>query len=585
MNRPALILILALVSVVFPLSARADGIAVYPVDRAEILAGSVFDLKVEFPAVIDPAQAKATVNGTPLERFFGKKPQFIPSEAGGQGSALLLRDVSIGKPGRYAVEATDGTALRKIAYEVYGTGHKREAKNVILFIGDGMSMGHRTAARVMSKGIVEGRYQGNLVMDTFPHTALVGTSGVDSLVTDSANSATAYTTGHKSSNNALCVYADRTPDPFDDPKTESIGSLARRRRHMSVGFITNTEIQDATPASMYAHTRRRAEKAEITRMLLASGAEVIMGGGGAYFLSKDTPGSSRTDGDDFYGKFRDAGYAIVSNATELASVPPTAKRLLGIFHTGNMDGVLDRKFLHKGTAGQFPDQPDLTDMTRKAIGLLSKNPNGFILMVESGLIDKYSHELDWERAVMDTIMLDKSVAVAKEFAGSRNDTLVLVTADHTHPFSVVGTEDDGLKADDGTPATGREKVGVYGSAGYPLYQDQDGDGYPDDIAVSKRLAAFFAAFPDYYETFGPKMDGPFQPATTGKKTAVANEVYKNVPGAMLRAGNIPAGTGAGVHSADDVILNATGPGSGRVAGFMDNTDVFRVMVQALALGP
>jgi alkaline phosphatase len=93
---------------------------------------------------------------------------------------------------------------RTVTWEVYGTG-PRKARNVILFIGDGMSLAHRTAARIMSKGIAEGKYQGRLAMDSLPRMALIGTAGVDSIITDSANSASAYTTGHKSSVNALGV--------------------------------------------------------------------------------------------------------------------------------------------------------------------------------------------------------------------------------------------------------------------------------------------------------------------------------------------------------------------------------------------
>ncbi len=98
-----------------------------------------------------------------------------------------------------------------------------------------------------------------------PQMALVATAGSDSIITDSANSASAYATGHKSAVNAMGVYADRTADPFDDPKVETISSLVKRRGGLSVGVVSNTEIQDATPAAMIAHTRRRATYDEITR--------------------------------------------------------------------------------------------------------------------------------------------------------------------------------------------------------------------------------------------------------------------------------------------------------------------------------
>jgi alkaline phosphatase len=263
-----------------------------------------------------------------------------------------------------------------------------------------------------------------------------------------------------------------------------------------------------------------------------------------------------------------------------ATADPGTRKLLGLFHPSNMDGVLDRKFLKQGTVTSFPEQPDLVDMVRTALTVLARHDDGFVLMVESGLIDKYSHPLDWERAVMDTIMLDRAVAVAKEFAGTRNDTLILVTADHTHGLSLVGTVDDTVKSQEM-----RDKIGVHEKAGYPNYPPANAEGYPTRLDVSRRLAIFFAAFPDYYETLRPKLDGPFMPAVAGPdKSYVANEKYKDAPGATLRVGNLPHNAPQGVHSGEDVVLTAAGPGAERVRGFLDNTEVFRIIVEALGLG-
>lgn len=569
------------------LAASAAGAqTIYPIDRAEILAGTQFDFKVEFPDKVDPARLKVTVNGQDHVAAFGRAAAFVEREDGKDQSALLLRDVALSAPGQVVVEVGDGARSRTVTWTVYDTP-PRKAKNVILFVGDGMSLSHRVAARLLSKGIAEGKSRGKLAMDEMPHMALVATAGTDSIITDSANSASAYSTGHKSAVNAMGVYADRTADPFDDPKVETLASLAKRRFGMAVGIVTNTEVEDATPAAVVAHTRRRAAYDEIVEQLFAAKPDVLLGGGSANFLPKGAPGSKRKDDVDYIARFREAGYAVAATAGELSALAtkPETTRLLGLFANGNMDGALDRKFLKGGGVKKFPEQPDLTEQVQAALNVLSKNQAGFFLMVESGMIDKYAHVLDMERAVYDTIMLDNAVRLAKDWAGKRgNDTLILVVSDHSHPNSLVGTINDDMSTIPNVPF--RERVGVYEKAGFPNYPEPDAEGYPSRVDVSRRLAIFSASLPDHYETFRPKLDDPNEPTVKAGDTGnfKANDKYKEVPGAVLRPGNLPALIGASVHSGEDVILTATGPGSERVKGSMDNTEVFRVMAEALGLG-
>ncbi len=410
---------------------------------------------------------KVTVNGEDYAAVFGRAGTFIEREDGKDQSALMLRDVALTKPGRVTVEVGDGTRSRKLAWTVYDTG-PRKAKNVILFIGDGMSPAHRVAARLLSKGIAEGKSLGKLAMDDMPHMALVATAGSDSIITDSANSASAYATGHKTAVNAMGVYADRTANPFDDPKVETITSLAKRRLGLGIGIVTNTEVEDATPAAMVAHTRRRAAYDEIVEQFFAARPDVLMGGGSANFLPQGAPGSKRKDDIDYIARFRDAGYPVATTAGELNALAAKSdtRQLLGLFATGNMDGALDRKFLKGGGVKKFPEQPDLTEQVQAALNVLSKNEAGFFLMVESGMIDKYAHLLDMERAVYDTIMLDNAVRLARDWARARgDDTLILVVADHNHPNSLVGTINDDMSTTPNVPL--RERVGVYEKAGFP----------------------------------------------------------------------------------------------------------------------
>jgi alkaline phosphatase len=567
------------VSAVFT-SSLIQASAVYPIDQAAILSGSKFDIKVEFNQVVNLGDVVIEINGAPVSKLIKNQPEFISNE-NGKGSSILFRDVQLSNTGKYQVIARTPQEKLQVTWDVYASGPRR-VKNVILFVGDGMTIANRTAARVLSKGISEGKYQGRLSFDTMPSTAMIGTSGSDSLITDSANSMSAYTTGHKTAVNAMGVYVSRANDNLSHPKVETITELIKRNTKMSVGIVSDAELEDATPGAMVSHTRRRADKQYIADQLLASGAEVILGGGSAYFYPQTTKGSKRKDDKNLVDAFKTDGYQIAFTKQELLSAAESknTKKLFGVFHPDNMDGSLDRLYLKKNTVNQYPNQPDLTEMTQSAIDVLSRNPNGFFLMVEAALIDKFNHPLDWERAAFDTIMLSNAVQIAKDFAKTHPDTLIIVTPDHTHSGSISGV------VHDEKPGPLREKVGIYAEAGYPNYPKADIQGYPNQIDVSKRLAFFYGNYPDHYETLHPKLDGTFVPAIKDESGKyVANPKYIQLQeDAIHVGGNLPSHQDTGVHTADDALLNAQGPGSEKFKGFMDNTEVFKVMVESLGLG-
>lgn len=563
------------------LVCAADAATIFPLGRATILAGSPFDVKVEFDKAVKAEDVSLKINGEPAADVLGKDFQFVAKEEGVDASAVLIRGVNIAKPGTYTVTATAGDDTKTVTWEVYGTPEQPKARNIIFFLGDGMSVAHRTAARIMSKGITEGKADGRLAMDDLDHMAFIGTSSTGSIATDSANTMSAYMTGHKSAINAIGVYADRTPASQDDPRVENIAEALRRETKKSIGVVALSEIEDATPAAVVSHTRRRDDKADIVGMFYDVQPEVVLGGGSAYFLSKDIPGSKRKDDKDYIKLFQDAGYTLATDKDELSAAANTnSGKILGLFHTGNMDYALDRMQLHKGSVEKFPKQPGLVEMTKVALDNLSKNPEGFFLMVEGSDIDKASHPLDFDRAVFDTIEFDHAIALARDFQAKNPDTLIVVTADHTHGVSLIGTIDDTKDVKDG-----REKVGTYEAAGFPNYEDKDGDGYPDTIAVSKHLAIFANNGPDHYETFEPKLDNPFAPAIKNENGEyIANPAYKDVPGAMFVEGNLPRNADTGVHAVDDVVLQAAGPGAEEFHGYMEQSDVYRVLADAFALG-
>ncbi|MEK3723427.1 alkaline phosphatase [Paenibacillus sp. FSL H8-0034] len=561
--------------------AAAPSVYIAPIDRAKFIAGAKFDFRVELNNLTTiPGSVSITVNGKDAEQFFGKP--FVKTNTS-SSQEFTIRDVMISEAGTYEVAVKADGLSKTVKYEVVlADNGGQKAKNVILFIGDGMAFPDITISRVMSKGMTEGKYNGLLEMDKFEQRAVVTTSGMDSIVTDSANSASAYNTGHKSAVNGLGIYPDNTESSLDDPKVETLAEMLKRSKKMSVGVVTTSEIEDATPAAVVSHTRRRADKPEIAEMLYKLQPEVILGGGSAYFLPKSTPGSKRKDDQDLFDMFEKKGYTIAENATQLKAANSPDK-LLGLFHPSDMSVYYDRSTNNTAELKNFTDQPNLWDMTSKAIDVLSKNENGFFLMVEGASIDKQLHPMDWERAAYDTIEMDKAIGVAKRFAEKNGDTMIVITADHAHSVSLSGTYWEG----DGK--SGREAFRTYEESKFPTYVDANGDGFPDSPDVERKLGVVFGAGTDYYEDY--KFDPiPTSPAVKNKEGLyVANPAKLANPDdperdRFLRKGTLnPTIESTGVHSADDVPLMAYGPGSSYFKGTMDNTEVFFGLANALGV--
>ena len=556
---------------------EVSNINIMPIDRAKFLVGQKFDFEIEVKTESPASAIEVMINGVAAEVFFGKQGVTKFDKM----STYRIDQVALPKSGKVAVAVTvkteTGIEKRTINYEVTADKIGKPAKNVILIIGDGMSLPARQMARILSKGITEGKYNDLLEMEKMPNLALITTSGSDSLVTDSANSASAYATGQKGAVNAMGVYADSTKDPFDDPKVENIIELAKRTRGMATGIVSTANITDATPAAMLAHTRKRSELNFIAQEMLnpLHRPDVILGGGSRQFLPKSVPGSKRTDERNLIEEFKQQGYTTAITKTELKQVG-TPDKLLGLFQLDNMDVYMDREVTkNPAVLGNFTDQPTLMDMTKTAIDVLSKNKNGFFLMVEGACIDKQLHTMDWQRATYDTIEMDKAVGIAKEFAKKNEDTLIIVVADHSHGASITGTyhELDGK--------TGREAVRTYADAGWPTFADVDGDGFPDNPNPSVTLAVQYANHPDYIENY-KFQEVPTSPAIMANGKAIAN-VKRSPQGGDLQVGNTPASDPSEVHSADDVPLTAQGPGADYFKGVMDNTEVFYGMVRALGL--
>lgn len=582
----------------FQMPADAAQIRILPVDTAKFWAGAKFDFDVEVSQADQLKNVAVTVNGQPADKFFGKSLE--KKDLGNGVTSYRANQVSFPKTGTYAIKVTAqdslGNSVSSAGYTVVNEKAPKRAKNVILFVGDGMSLQAREIARILSKGMTNGKYNDLLAMEKLDHNAIITTSGYDSLVTDSANSASAYATGHKSVVNAMGVYEDSTKDP----KVENISEIVKRTRGMSVGIITQAESTDATPAVMIGHTRRRANQDFLAKSYLDAyhRPDVIMGGGSSRYLPQSTPGSKRKDQDNIIQDFKDLGYTFAGTATEMKNAP-SDKPLLGLYHTSTMNVYLDREMLKDPSVLKgFTDQPNLMDMTKKSLDILSKNPNGFFAMIEGASIDKQLHVMDWQRAAYDTIEFDKAIEYAEKWNKEHgNDTLIIVLADHAHGVSISGTyhEHDGKK--------GTEAVRVYQNSVFPTFEDKDKDGFPDNPDPDVTLAVQYANHPEYYSnyhfmkkptppalsvtetkqeqsTIGDKVE--FHQVTTSSSKANPARIHQGDPVQLMPA-NTPKDDPQECHSADDILLNAGGPGSEYFKGTMDNTEVFFGMLRALGI--
>jgi len=309
------------------------------------------------------------------------------------------------------------------------TQNNESAKNVILLIGDGMGFPQLTLARIEKSNENLSQYSSdNLSMDSMEQTGYVSTFSANSFVTDSAPAATAMATGEKTNNGVISEDKTAIPKKRDGNNLTTILELAEMDG-LSTGLITTTRITHATPAAFYAHVDNRDNESEIASQLLKSGTDVILGGGQQYFVGRnhtDPTGKmgGRDDDRDLLEDSVSLGYTLVFNGTGLQKIDATkTDKLLGLFSSSHMQYELER-------ISSGDKQPSLALMTQKAIEILSRNPKGFFLMIEGGRIDHAGHERNLSRIASDTLAFDDAVRSALDFASKKNDTLVIVTADH-----------------------------------------------------------------------------------------------------------------------------------------------------------
>jgi len=469
------------------------------------------------------------------------------------------------------------------AHAIEGGGGDH-ARNVILFVGDGMGVSTVTATRVYSVGI-----DGALTIDQFPFTALSRTYTADHITPDSAGTMTAMMTGSNANSGVIGFGPATERQDFnnngDGSPLWTLLELAEGAQ-MQTGVVTTARVTHATPAACYAHVNERNTENAIALQALPSdvtynprlgdGIEVLMGGGRRFFVpsgesDEEGESGSRADGRDLRVEFQDAGYTYAWNADQFAALAPDDMPVLGLFERSHMEYEFDRPT-------DFGGEPSLTQMTTKAIELLETSDTGYFLMVESGRIDHAHHAGNAYRALTDTEEFDRAVAAALEMV-NLEETLIIVTADHSHVFTIAGyplveAADMPYPFRSSMSFFGREHGGILdivyninASTG-EVFAATDSNGVPYTILGYHNGPGYRGA-----PRVDPRSDG--FPGFDGEGPAGPDDPdYRQEAAVPL---------GSETHAGEEVAIYAIGPSAWRFAGTVKNTFIFNVMAEALGL--
>ena len=428
------------------------------------------------------------------------------------------------------------------------------AKNVILFIGDGMGISTITAARIYAGqklGMTGEEYI--LPFENFEHVALVKTYNTNSQVPDSAGTATAMHTGQKTRIGVLGIGPDASRGSCAESLANPLPLLGEevKRRGLALGFVSTTRLTHATPASVYARSADRNWESDaaipedqrglgcndIASQLVAADWDVALGGGVGAFFGSATGGARSESDSNLPGAWvTRTGGTYVTTSSELA-VAPTDKPVLGLFSPSHMTYMVQRE--------DTTTEPTLTDMTAQAISRLSGDSDGFYLMVEGGRIDHAHHDGQAGVALEETVEFARAIQYAIDNTDPE-ETLILVTADHSHVFTISGY-----------PRRGNDILGLV----VP----------PDGERGAPAGEPLLAADGKPYTTLG-YANGP---------GAIAGQAERPVPETGIEArqqATIPLGSET--HAGEDVALYANGPGADAARGVIEQNVIYDIIRRA-----
>jgi alkaline phosphatase len=387
----------------------------------------------------------------------------------------------------------------------------RKPFGVILFIGEGLAPGRLATTRTYSGGAST-----RLSLDSMPHVALLTNYSKDFAAPDQGAAATAIATGVRVANGAIAIDGDKKPIP-------SIVELARENGR-ATGLVTDTKLTDPTSAAFYAHPVDANDVEKIAAEFVdGAKIDIAMGGGAAQFLPA-AKGGGRQDGRDLLLDLRGNGFDIVRNRSELEAVPAWRRpKLFGAFN--------DAELAFVNQVEERGPQPSLSDMVRRAIQLLQYNPGGYLLVVDAGLMRKAAQENNGERTLMQTLELDRAVAVARRYAGQKSTVIVC----------------------------GDVAIGGMNLNGFPFRQDSG-------IAL---LGLNSAGQPWITWATGPHGTTSYGAAIIPSKQPNDQPEGQVEPAALYTKSALP--------TVDDVIVFGSGPGAEALQGILDSTAIFKIL--------
>jgi alkaline phosphatase len=471
------------------------------------------------------------------------------------------------------------------------------ARNLVLFLGDGMGVSTVTAGRILAGQQAGGSGEEHaLAFETLPVAGLVKTYNTNQQVPDSAGTMTAIVTGVKTRAGVISIGPEAPRGDCAASRAQPLTSLlelAEAAGHVT-GIVSTARITHATPAATYAKSADRNWEvdgdlpedareqscrdiaAQLIEFAVGDGIEVVLGGGRSNFLpdSLTDPeypflNGKRRDGRDLTAEWqrRRNGVFLWNREAFTALDPADAAPVLGLFEPSHMQFEVDRT----GDAG---GEPSLAEMTAFAIDRLvaQRGDHGFVLVVEAGRIDHGHHAANAYRALHDTVALSDAVAVALAKTDAA-DTLILVTADHSHTMTISGYPQRGnpiLGKVHTTDARGEPAaVLARDAAGLPYTTIAYANG-PGHVGQSATQPAGSKRLPHFTDAY--TRDPVARPDLTEVDTAAST---------YLQESAVPLGSES--HGGEDVPLYASGPGSQWLGGVLEQHVLFHVMRDALAL--